>query len=321
VPDELPPLLTKAERSDELLDYLAKSAELKKKGDQVQLDFQEFRRERAKTRTPAPEQRKELIKREREVAREVADLDSTHPAAIPRANALFDVPRSKDYPVLLRGETQNKGSIVPRRFLEILSPDPKHRPEWREGSGRLELAKAIADPKNPLTARVLANRIWQQHFGTGIVLTPDDLGNQSAPPSHPELLDYLAATFVEGGWSIKKLQRQIVLSNTYQQSAANQPACAEADPNNRLLWRYNLRRLDFEEMHDALLTITGELDRHAGRTTPGPDQRGLRPAPGDLHPHRPAGVAGAAHSIRFPKPRGRFGPPLRPPPCPSRRSS
>ena len=266
VPDEqqLPALFTKQPRTPELLDYIAKSDELRKKGDQVQLDFQEFRRERAKTRTPAPEQRKELIKREREVARDIADLDSTHPGAVPRANALLDVSRAKDFPVLLRGETQNKGPIVPRRFLEILSPDPKRRPEWHDGSGRLELAKAIADPRNPLTARVLVNRIWQQHFGAGIVLTPDDLGNQSAPPSHPELLDYLAATFVETGWSIKNLHRLIVLSSTYQQSAANQAAFAETDPANRLLWRYNLRRLDFEEMHDALLTITGELDRTIG---------------------------------------------------------
>jgi hypothetical protein len=264
VPDELPALTTKVPKTPELLDYIAQSDELKKKGAQVQLDFQAFRAERAKTRTAAPEERKELIKREREVSREVADLDTSHPGAVPRANALFDVPRSKDYPVLLRGETQNKGPVVPRRFLEILSLNPKNRPEWHEGSGRPELAKAIADPKNPLTARVLVNRVWQQHFGAGIVLTPDDLGNQSAPPSHPELLDYLAATFVETGWSIKALHRLIVLSNTYQESAAATPKFAEIDPDNRLLWRANLRRLDFEEMHDALLTITGELDPTIG---------------------------------------------------------
>ncbi len=266
VPDEqqLPALQTRMPRTPELLDYIAKSDDLRKKSDQVIADFAEFRRERARVKTPDPEKRKELIKRQRAVAAEIADLDSSHPGAIPRANVLLDVPRSKDYPVLLRGETQNKGDIVPRRFLEILSSDPKHRTEWREGSGRFQLAQSIVDPKNPMTARVLVNRIWQQHWGSGIVLTPDDLGNQSAPPSHPELLDYLAATFIENGWSIKALQRTIVLSNAYQQSAANNPKFADLDPDNRMIWRYNLRRLDFEEMHDALLTITGELDRTMG---------------------------------------------------------
>ncbi len=266
VPDEqdLPPLHTKLPRTAELLDYIAKSDDLKKKHAQVSADYAAFQQAQRKTKTREPEKRKELQKRDREVDKEIADLDSTHAGAIPRANALYDVRQSRDYPVLLRGETQNKGDIVPRRFLEILSAEPKKRPEWHEGSGRLQLAQSIADPKNPMTARVLVNRIWQQHWGTGIVLTPDDLGNQSSPPSHPELLDYLAATFMENGWSIKALQRVIVLSNTYQQAATTNPKYAETDPDNRLLWRANLRRLDFEEMHDALLTITGELDRTMG---------------------------------------------------------
>ena len=264
VPAELPPLRTEMPETPELLDYLAKSAELKKKRAQVFADFAEFRRERALARQPDPEKRKQLVFREREADRETADLDSAHAGSFPRANVLRDVPRSRDYPVLVRGEVANKGDIVPRRFLEILSPDPKHRPEWREGSGRLQLAQAIVDPKNPLTARVLVNRVWQQHWGAGIVATPDDLGNQSAPPTHPELLDWLAATFVENGWSVKNLHRLIVLSSAYQQSAANNPKYAELDPHNQLLWRYNLRRLDFEEMHDALLTITGELDPAMG---------------------------------------------------------
>ena len=261
---ELPTLHTKVPKTTELLDYIAKADELRQKSAKVEADFAAFRRERVRARAPAPEQRKELIKRERDVAREIADLDSTHPGAPARAQAIYDTPQTRDYPVLLRGEVANKGDIVPRRFLEILSSDPKHRPEWRKGSGRLELAQAIADPKNPMTARVLVNRLWQQHWGTGIVLTPDDLGNQSAPPSHPELLDWLAATFVENGWSVKNLQRLIVLSAAYQQSCTNNPKFAELDPDNRFLWRYNLRRLDLEEMHDALLAITGELDPAIG---------------------------------------------------------
>jgi hypothetical protein len=262
VPADLPPLHTKIPRTDALLDYIAKSGELKQKKEKVQADYEAFLRTRPRDRDP--QQRKELLRRQREVDREIADLDSTSPGAFPRANVLYDVPRSRDYPVLLRGEVKNTGPIVPRRFLEILSPDPKHRPEWRNGSGRMEFAEAIVDPKNPMTARVLVNRIWQQDWGAGIVSTPDDLGNQSAPPTNPELLDYLAARFVEDGWSIKKLQRLIVLSSAYQQSAANNPKYAELDPHNQLLWRFNLRRLDFEEMHDALLAITGELDPTMG---------------------------------------------------------
>ena len=134
------------------------------------------------------------------------------------------------------------------------------RPVWKQGSGRLELAQAIADPKNPLTARVLVNRIWQQHFGVGFVTTPDDLGNQAAPPTHPELLDYLAARFMAEGWSIKKLQRLIVLSSVYQESSLGNPDYAASDPDNRLLWRFNLHRLDFEEIHDSILAIAGTLD-------------------------------------------------------------
>jgi hypothetical protein len=168
--------------------------------------------------------------------------------------------KPRDYPVLLRGEAGNRGDLVPRRFLEILSPDPKKRPEWKDGSGRLQLALAIADPKNPLTARVFVNRMWQQHWGVGFVETPDDLGNMSSTPTHPELLDWLAATFVENKWSIKSLHRTIVLSSAYQQSGLTNPVYAEKDPNNKLLWRFNLRRMDFEELHDSLLAITGELN-------------------------------------------------------------
>jgi hypothetical protein len=159
---------------------------------------------------------------------------------------------------------QNEGEIVHRRFLEILSPDPKHRPVWTKGSGRLELAQAIADPRNPMTARVLVNRIWQQHFGAGFIGTPDDLGNMGGLPTHPELLDWLAGRFIAEGWSLKKLHRTILLSSTYQQSSQANPAGLAADPGNKLLWHYSLRRLDFEELYDSLLAISGTLDRTLG---------------------------------------------------------
>jgi hypothetical protein len=115
-----------------------------------------------------------------------------------------------------------------------------------------------------MTARVLVNRVWQQHFGTGFVSTPDDLGNQSAPPNDPELLDYLSAQFVQGGWSIKKIQRVIMLSSAYQESSAGNPAYADKDPDNKMQWRYNIRQLDFEQMHDSILAIAGTIDMTMG---------------------------------------------------------
>ncbi|MSU64886.1 MAG: DUF1553 domain-containing protein [Opitutus sp.] len=261
-PATLPTFLAAPEKTPEYLSYLAKSAELTKREEAIKAELLALRR--AGRGKPDPTKRRELIRKERELQREIGDLESNDPGTPPRANALYDVPLSRDYPVLLRGEVANKGDSVPRRFLEILSPDPKKRPEWHNGSGRVELATAIVDPRNPLTARVLVNRLWQQHWGEGFVSTPDDLGNMSAPPSNPELLDWLAATFVADGWSQKKLHRMIVLSAAYQQSARTNPEYAERDPNNKLLWRYNLRRLDFEQMHDALLAITGELDPTMG---------------------------------------------------------
>jgi cytochrome c553 len=263
-PAMLPTLAREPAQTDELRAYLAKSVEVQKKIEAAQEKQREFQIASRRSGTRDRDKQQEIRRENVQLRRELADLECSDPGAPARANVLYDVPRSRDYPVLLRGEAQNKGDIVPRRFLEILSPDPKKRPEWHEGSGRVQLAAAIIDPKNPLTARVLVNRIWQQHWGAGFVSTPDDLGNMSAPPTHPELLDWLASTFMENGWSIKKLHRLIVLSSAYRQSAKNNPAFAETDPDNHLLWRYNLRRLDFEQMHDALLTITGELDPTMG---------------------------------------------------------
>jgi len=283
-PAELPTLQANVPKTDSLLDYLEKSAALAKRGEELKKQQEELRRAlkssggkgKNKGATVAagsridPRTRQQLQRAERELQRDIGNLESQHPGAPARVNALYEIqainPRqaARDYPVLVRGEAGNRGEVVPRRFLEILSPDPKKRPVWTKGSGRWELALAIADPKNPLTARVFVNRIWQQHWGSGIVETPDDFGNMSAPPTHPEMLDYLASTFVESGWSIKALHRTIVLSAAYQQSSANNPAYAEKDPNNKLLWRYNLRRLEFEELHDSLLAIAGELNLTRG---------------------------------------------------------
>jgi len=254
------PFVHPVPQTEALLTYLSRLDELEKQKDQCEADLLALRKApgNAKDKESAKgEKRRELQKQEQAVDGKIADLES-EPTAPPRAEILVDVTPTQDYPILLRGEAQNKGKIVPRRFLEILSGP--NRPVWKRDSGRLELAQAIADPKNPLTARVLVNRVWQQHFGVGFVPTPDDLGNQSAPPTHPELLDYLAERFMAEGWSVKKLQRLIVMSSVYQESGSGNPQYAETDPDNKFLWRFNLHRLDFEEIHDSILAIAGALD-------------------------------------------------------------
>lgn len=195
---------------------------------------------------------------------DATDLEMMHPGTPPRANALVDVPDPTDYPLLLRGVFYKRGEKVPRRMLGVLTSDPKNRAEWREGSGRRQLADEIADAKNPLTARVFVNRIWQQYWGAGLVETADDFGHTGLAPTHPELLDWLAATLVEQNWSIKSLHRLIVLSAAYQQSSNPVKKNLEIDPGNKLRWRYPLRRLTFEMMHDSLLAVTGQLDLTLG---------------------------------------------------------
>lgn len=161
--------------------------------------------------------------------------------------------------VFVRGNPANLGRETERRFLSLLGGNA-----FSEGSGRLELARAIADPVNPLTARVIVNRVWLHHFGAGLVRTPSDFGTRSDPPSHPELLDWVAARFVAEGWSMKKLHRLIMLSSVYQQSSDAMRDSSEIDPENRLLWKFNRQRLDFEQMRDSLLMAAGTLDEARG---------------------------------------------------------
>ena len=151
---------------------------------------------------------------------------------------------------------------MPRGFPKaIAGAEP---PVIREGSGRRELAQWLADPDNPLTARVMVNRIWQHHFGVGLVPTSANFGEMGERPSHPELLDYLAARFVASGWSVKAMHRLIMLSSVYQQSSASSAAGLAADPENRLLWRANRRRLEAEALRDSLLAVAGRLDATPG---------------------------------------------------------
>jgi hypothetical protein len=202
--------------------------------------------------------RVEIAKGQRAIEQLILDT----PASPPVATILEDKPQLVTPRVFRRGNPANKGEEVPRQFLGFLS-GPGRKP-FEDGSGRLELAKAVASPANPLTARVWVNRVWLQHFGRGLVATPSDFGLRSEPPTHPELLDFLARRFIDGGWSTKKLHRLIVLSRTYQQSSEDVPAARAADPENRLLWRANRRRLDWESMRDSFLAASGLLDPVVG---------------------------------------------------------
>jgi hypothetical protein len=168
----------------------------------------------------------------------------------------------------VRGDPERLGEEVPRGFLQILGG--QKLPKDTVGSGRLELANWMADATNPLTARVLVNRLWQHHFGRGLVTTPNDFGTRGQLPSHPELLDYLTQRFIQGGWSIKAMHRLILLSHTWQLSSLATTAGSN-DPNNTLWWHTERHRLDAESVRDALLFISGDLD----------------PSPGGAHPFPP----------------------------------
>jgi mono/diheme cytochrome c family protein len=198
----------------------------------------------------------------RALKRKVDELDATHPGAPPRAMALLDNATPTEPVVFKRGNPNNPGDKIPRQFLEIVAG--QSRKPFLKGSGRLEMAQAIASKDNPLTARVFVNRVWLHHFGAALVRTPSDFGVRSDPPTHPELLDYLAARFLADNWSIKKLHKRIMLSSVYQQASQENPKAAKIDPANPLLWRMNRCRLDFEAMRDTLLAVSGQIDLTPG---------------------------------------------------------
>ncbi|MFO0941718.1 MAG: PSD1 and planctomycete cytochrome C domain-containing protein [Pirellulales bacterium] len=182
------------------------------------------------------------------------------------AVAVFDRATLIDPRVFRRGNPANKGQRISRHFLSLFSTEPPQ--PFSSGSGRMELAQKIVDPNNPLTARVWVNRLWQHHFGQALVTTPSDFGLRAQPPSHPELLDWLADQFVSHGWSSKAIQRQMFLSSTFRQSSHPTGALAEkfqqVDPDNRMLWRMNVRKLRFEELRDSLLAASDDLNLQPG---------------------------------------------------------
>ena len=200
----------------------------------------------------------ELRNKERKLVR----LYLESPGVAARAMSLSDSGRGYAQRVFVRGNPNLPGEPAHGGFLKVLAGDAA-RP-FTSGHGRADLAKAIVDPANPLTARVLVNRVWQWHFGAGLVRTPSDFGIRGEAPTHPELLDWLAAQLMAQGWSLKQLHRQILLSATWQQSSADNPTARAADPENRLLWRMNRHRLGFEEVRDSLLAVAGRLDPKIG---------------------------------------------------------
>jgi hypothetical protein len=197
----------------------------------------------------------------------------TDPAVLGQAAlGVRDGPKAHDTEIRIRGEAEKLGPIAPRGFLSVVGVpnapkiDPSH-------SGRLELAQWLTSAKNPLTARVLANRVWHHLFGRGLVTSVDNFGVTGDVPSHPELLDYLATQFVQDGWSVKKLVRRVVLSRAYQLSANTdlKDDVKAIDPGNRFVWRHSPRRLDAEEIRDTMLAVAGKLDRTRPTGSPARD--------------------------------------------------
>ena len=235
-------------------------AQLKKLPDQTSAEAETIRKSIAdmRQRTPNVDQPWSHVLREASVYVMPDGEDSTR--------LEYRESEARDLPVFQRGNPSNPGSIVPRRYLTVLQPEPAT--QFTNGSGRAELAETMFTNSAGLVARVLVNRIWDQHIGAGLVGTPSDFGAQGDRPTHPALLEYLAAEFVAHGWNLKWLHREILLSATYRQSSGYRSEADAIDPSNRLLWRMNRRRLDIEMWRDATLAATGKLDLSLG----GPSQ-------------------------------------------------
>ncbi len=185
-------------------------------------------------------------------------LNTDEPGGEPFPHRLTDSKENRKSHILLRGNPGSRGDEVPRRFVSFLSPQAA--PFDAAGSGRVQLAARIVDPKNPLTARVIANRIWMRLMGASLVESPSDFGTRCPAPAQQALLDQMALDFIRSGWSVKQLVRTITLSSVYQQQSLHRDDAAQIDPTNALYWRTNRRRRDFESLRDSLLSVSGQLD-------------------------------------------------------------
>ncbi|HMJ91497.1 MAG TPA: DUF1553 domain-containing protein, partial [Candidatus Acidoferrum sp.] len=267
------PLVSKEEHERILQPFREKERELQKRHDELASKRKSLEDEKAKLdkkiksapeteRAALTEQNQELylqiedVRKKVRTASEALEKHTKSTPAVPDAYAVQDG-KPADARIQIKGDPDRKGDVAPRKFLDLLGGQ---RLNATNQSGRLELANWIADAKNPLTPRVIVNRVWHYHFGAGLVRTPSDFGTRGLPPSHPELLDHLALRFMDGGWSLKKLHREILLSRTYQMSSDDNEAALEADPDNTLLWRVNRLRLDAESLRDTLMFVSGTLD-------------------------------------------------------------
>ena len=199
--------------------------------------------------------------------KQIAEAEERAPEPLPALYSVVNEP-AKATPIhlLSRGDYQNKGAAVGMRPLGVLLPDGAPERTSPPENPCTKLAEWVTDPANPLTARVMVNRIWQGHFGRGIVGSPNDFGRMGMRPTHPELLDYLANQFVAGGFHMKPIHRMILLSNAYHQASESPSAKVgqEKDPENKLLWKYSRRRLEAEEIRDAMLAVSGSLNAKTG---------------------------------------------------------
>ncbi len=229
-------------------------------------------------------------KKQEEIKAELKELENQH-FDLESAWAVVDGENPGDARMMIAGEPNRLGDVSPRGFIAYLNPE---KPEIaKDQSGRIALARWVAAKDNPLTARVMANRIWMLHFGAGIVPTPNVFGTQGQPPSHPELLDYLATQFIVSGWSIKSMHRLIMTSSAYRLSSEAVPEGLARDPNNRQIWRFNRQRLDADAIRDAMLAISGTLDTQRPGAHPFPTEKDMmgysqsRPFAADYdHNHR-----------------------------------
>ena len=232
-------------------------------------DYQEkikaAQRRGADLRARAREEKRELSAEEEELVKqwkaEVEKLKEGAPPKYDFAHVLAET-GNQDMPVATRGNLRTPGDMAPRRFLRVLAG--VDTPRFTQGSGRIELAEAVASSANPLTARVMVNRVWMHHFGKALVRSPGNFGTLGRAPTHEEMLNWLAASFMESGWSLKSLHRLIMTSATYQMSSRFDVRAFAVDSDNELLWRMNPRRMDVESWRDSLLAVTRELDLELG---------------------------------------------------------
>ena len=266
------------------------AAATRAKLDQAYKNVRELEREFGRTPEADKAKRQEIHEKAEKVRAEIKQLEKqlvpqNHALSVEDGSPAAYGTQPRNLYVQIRGNYLTPGEEAPAVFLRILegeTPKPfvastkaavsPHEPgkirygTGRVSSGRLELARWLTDSRHPLTARVFVNRVWKHHFGEGIVRSPDNFGLLGERPSHPELLDWLATRFRETGWSIKRLHRLILLTNSYQMSSAFDPNAATADPENRWLWRYPRRRLEVEAIRDAMLAVAGNLDPTVGGT-------------------------------------------------------